>query len=352
VSDFVGEPRAAEPQPPVHKATLVEVAERAGVSLKTASRVFNDEPYVAEATRARVEAAAAALGFRLNQQASMLRKGIVSSELALIVGDLTNPFYAGLAKGMESALRERGLYLTLASSDESEDEERRLLAEFSRRNVLGVALVSTLADHAHLDDLGRRGIGLVFVDRPPVGLAADSVVLDNFGGGIMATNHLLAQGHRRIDFVGDYSRLPTHLDRSRGFEAAMAGAGIPGASARIHEGAHGASAASSVAARLLTGPDAPTAIVAGNNRACLGVLQAVSEIAPNTAVVGFDRPDFAELLKITTVWHSPENIGRVAVELLLSSQGEDRGTRHVVLPMTLSVEGSGEREPANENPSA
>ncbi len=345
MSDFIDEDPTADHQPAARKATLVEVAERAGVSLKTASRVFNDEPYVAETTRARVEAAAAALGFRLNQQASMLRKGIVSSELALIVGDMTNPFYAGLAKGMESALRERGIYLTLASSDESEDVERHLLAEFSRRNVLGVALVSTLSDHAHLDDLGRRGIGLVFVDRPPVGLAADSVVLDNFGGGLLATNHLLAQGHRRIDFIGDYSRLPTHLDRSRGFEAAMARAGISDARSRIHEGAHGASAASALAVRLLRGPDAPTAIIAGNNRVCLGVLQAVSEVAPQTAVVGFDRPEFAELLKVTTVWHSPEHLGRVAVELLLSGQADDRGTRHLVLPMALSVEGSGERQP-------
>lgn len=336
----------------MRKATLVEVAERAGVSLKTASRVFNDEPYVAEATRARVEAAAAELDFRLNQQASMLRKGIVSSELALIVGDMTNPFYAGLAKGMESALRERGLYLTLASSDESEDVERHLLAEFSRRNVLGVALVSTLADHAHLDDLGRRGIGLVFVDRPPVGLSADSVVLDNFGGGLLATTHLLEQGHRRIDFIGDYSRLPTHLDRSRGFEAAMARAGIPDARSRIHEGAHGAAAASALAVRLLRGPDAPTAIIAGNNRVSLGVLQAVSEVAPQTAVVGFDRPEFAELLKVTTVWHSPEHMGQAAVELLLAAPGDDRGTRHLVLPMTLSPEGSGERPPQAPIPSS
>jgi LacI family transcriptional regulator len=346
VSESTDEHAAAEAPVGTRKATLAEVAERAGVSLKTASRVFNDEPYVAEATRARVEAAAAALGFRLNQQASMLRKGIVSSELALIVGDMTNPFYAGLAKGMESALRERGLYLTLVSSDESEDVERHLLAEFSRRNVLGVALVSTLADHTHLDDLGRRGIGLVFIDRPPVGLPADSVVLDNFGGGLLATNHLLAQGHRRIDFIGDYSRLPTHLDRSRGFEAAMTGADVRDARSRVHEGAHGACAASALAAQLLTGPDAPTAIIAGNNRVCLGVLQAVSELAPQTAVVGFDRPEFAELLKVTTVWHSPEDMGRVAVELLLSGQAAARGSRQVVLPMTLSEEGSGERPPA------
>lgn len=346
MSDTTGVRGALERPAGAAKATLAQVAQRAGVSLKTASRVFNDEPYVAEATRARVEEAAAALGFRLNQQASMLRKGIVSSELALVVGDMTNPFYAGLAKGMESALRERGLYLTLASSDESEEEERRLLAEFSHRNVLGIALVSTLADHQPLEELGRRGIGLVFVDRSPVGLDADSVVLDNFGGGVLATEHLLKQGHRRIDFLGDYSRLPTHLARSEGFMAAMEAAGVEGARLRVHEGAHGASAAAALAARLLRAPDAPTAIVAGNNRVCLGVLQAVSEVAPHTAVVGFDRPEFAELLKVSTVWHSPEDMGRVAVELLLDDQRASRRSNHIVLPMVLSPEGSGERVPA------
>ncbi|MDQ7992669.1 MAG: LacI family DNA-binding transcriptional regulator [Propionicimonas sp.] len=337
---------AASPTRATRNTTLAEVAERAGVSLKTASRVFNGEPYVAEATRARVEAAAADLGFRLNQQASMLRKGIVSSELALIVGDLTNPFYAGLAKGMESSLRERGLYLTLASSDEDEAEERRLLSEFARRNVLGVALVSTLADHSFLEELGRRGIGLVLVDRPPIGLDADSVVLDNFGGGYAATRHLLDHGHRRIDFIGDYRRLPTHLDRVRGFVAAMSEAGLPDPQARIHDGAHGASAASALAGRLLSGPDAPTAILAGNNRVCLGVLEAVSAVAPQTAVIGFDRPEFAPLLKVTTSWHSPEHMGQVAAELLLAPRPASQLPRHVVLPMSISAAGSGERPPA------
>lgn len=327
------------------RVTLVEVAERAGVSLKTASRVFNDEPYVAEATRARVESAAAQLGFRLNQQASMLRKGIVSSELALIVGDLTNPFYSALAKGMESSLRGRGLYLTLASSDESVEEESRLLAELSRRNVRGIALVSTLSEHRNLSELARRGVGLVLVDRPPVGLDADTVLLDNYEGGRLATEHLLEHGHRRIDFIGDYSRLPTHLDRARGFATAMTEAGLPDPGARIHGGAHGAADANALAASLLTRPDPPTAIVAGNNRACLGVIEAVSEIAPQTAVVGIDRPEFAPLMKVTTVWHDPVHMGRVAAELLLEPRPAGEPARRIVLPMALAMEGSGERLP-------
>jgi LacI family transcriptional regulator len=328
-----------------HPPTLADVATLAGVSLKTASRVVNAEPYVSGDKRARVEAAAESLGYRVNQAASMLKRGILSTELALIVGDLANPFYAGIAKGMESTLRGRGMYLTLASSDESEEEERRLLGELSQRGVYGIALVSTLSDHRDLAELDHRGIQLVLVDRPAVGLAADSVVLDNFGGGRLATEHLLRRGHRRIAFVGDYARLATYLERSRGFLDALGEAGVAGADAGVHGGVHGAEEAYRLTRRLLTADPAPTAIVAGNNRLGLGVLQAVTDLAVEVAVVSFDEVDYAPLLGMTTVSHPPEHLGEVVAELLLAARPRTGSTRQVVLPMTLSERGSGERSP-------
>jgi LacI family transcriptional regulator len=165
-----------------NRPTLRQVAELAGVSLKTASRVFNGEQYVAPETAARVREVAERLGFRPNTIARELRAGARSALVGLIIGDVANPFYARIARGAERRLRDAGLRLISASSDEDPGLERALVSDLLERRVSALLIVSCESDHGYLSAELALGTPLVFLDRSPRDIDADTVVLDNHGG--------------------------------------------------------------------------------------------------------------------------------------------------------------------------
>jgi LacI family transcriptional regulator len=330
------------------RATLQDVATRAGVGLKTASRAVNGEPHVSEATRDRVLEAAAELGFQLNAGASLLARGQTSSFVGLVTGDLTNPFYAALAQGVERELRLVDTGLTLASSDESPGREVALVDELVRRQVRAVIVVSTLESHAAYAALQRRGIPVVLVDRAPVDLDADAVVLENREGGAAAAEHLLAHGHRRIGFLGDVDRLPTFRERLAGFGERMRAAGVDDWERHVRAGAHDPEAAAALTRDLLDGPDAPTALFASNNRATVGALRELSTRADAPpALVGFDDMDLGAVLGLTVVAHDPVEMGRRAALAAIDRLADRRRPTSLVrLPTRVVARGSGERPPA------
>ena len=181
------------------RPTLRQVAALSGVSLKTASRVLNGEQYVAEATAAKVQAAAAQLGFRLNVIARELRAGARSTSVGLIIGDLSNPFYSRIARGAERRLRADGLQLITASSDEDPDLEHTLVSDMLERRVSAMLIVTSGTDHAYLEAERRLGMPVAFLDRAAEDIVADTIILDNVAGVHQAVEHLLqpeAPAHR------------------------------------------------------------------------------------------------------------------------------------------------------------
>ncbi|MET4783292.1 LacI family DNA-binding transcriptional regulator [Glaciihabitans sp. UYNi722] len=323
--------------------TLLQVAARAGVSLKTASRAVNGEPRVADQTRAKVLDAAHDLGFQLNRAASLLARGIVSNVVGLITGDLSNPFYSALAKGVEQELRTQDMQLTVASSDEEPDRERELIDEFVTRQIRALILVSTIDDHRAMQAIQDRGIPVVFVDRSGIGIGADSVVLDNHEGTRSAIEHLIRRGHRSIGFIGDLSRLETHRQRFEGFVEAMGAHGLDPNRWERH-GAHNLATAREACYNLLTQPDPPTALFTSNNRITVGALQTMSELGVAPALIGFDDFELADVLGVTVVAHDPVDMGRIAAQLAIEAI-ERRRTEpsSVVIPTRLLIRGSGER---------
>jgi LacI family transcriptional regulator len=321
----------------------MDVATLAGVSLKTASRAMNGEPYVATGTRERVRAAAQTLDFSINNTASMLARGVGSKVVGLVIGDLTNPFYAALASGVESELRRHNLRLTLSSSDEAPDLERAIVSDLAKQHVTALIVVSTLDSHESYSSLQERGLPLVFVDRKPLGISADSVVFDNHEGSRMAAQRLLDLGHERIAFIGDYDRLPTYQQRLAGFAEAMDGAGVQGWRDLVRQGAHDVEAARRITLTLMA-REAPTAIFASNNRAAIGAAQAITNLGASApALIGFDDFDLATVLGITVVSHDPIEMGRRAAQLAVDA--EPHPPQSIVLPTRLIERGSGERPP-------
>jgi LacI family transcriptional regulator len=326
------------------RPTLVQVARLAGVSLKTASRVLNDEPYVSAATAAKVQAAAEELGFRLNVIARELRAGARSSIVGLIISDLANPFYARIARGAERVLRANDLQLICASSDEDPVLERQLTAELLERRVSALLLTTCVDDHHYLEVERRLGIPIAFLDRPPAGIDADTISLDNAEGARQAAEHLIQHGHRRIGLVGDLSRLATHRERIAGFAKAMADAGIDGWQRFVRADSHDSEAAERATRELMALPQPPTGLFTTNNRITAGALRALRQLPSPPALIGFDDFDLAELLGVSVISHSPERMGELAVELVLERlAGAERPASHHRLPIRLIERGSGER---------
>jgi LacI family transcriptional regulator len=171
-----------------------DVAHQAGVSLKTVSRVINEEPGVTPATAAKVTEAIDRLGFERNDLARSLRQGRSSATLGLVIEDVANPFYSAVAQAVEAAARDRGFLLITASAREDAQRERELIGALLRRRVDALLIVPAGTDHRYISDTART----VFLDRPPHGIAADTVLLDNLGGARRAVEHLIAHGHIRI----------------------------------------------------------------------------------------------------------------------------------------------------------
>src|SRR4051794_6877700 len=332
----------------VGRPTMTDVARVAGVSLKTVSRVVNDEPGVRDDTATRVQEAIATLGFRRNDAARALRSGQVSRTLGLVIEDIANPFYSGIMRGVEQVAREHGLLLIAGSSDEAPERERELVLTLCERRVDGLIVVPASADHAYLLPEMRLGLHAVFLDRPPNGIEADTVLLDNEGGADAATTHLLAGGHRRVAVLGDTPTLFTAAARLAGYRRALERHGIAFDERLVRMGLHTADDASAAASELLAAADPPTAFFAGNNRNTIGAVRALAASDRPVALVGFDDFELAELLPVpvTVVASSPLELGRRAARLLIERmQGSDAPPRTVVLPTTLLARGSGEVRP-------
>jgi LacI family transcriptional regulator len=324
---------------------MQDVAEHAGVSLKTVSRVVNLEPGVRSAVQRRVEESIAALGFRRNVIAHSLRTGHRIGTIALVVADLLNPFYSAVAKAVEGVGERHNAVIIIGSSGEDAGREREIVTNLLRRPVDGLIVVPAGDDHRYLEPERRMGARIVFLDRAAGMIDADAVVLDNFGGARLAVDHLVRRGHRRIGFVGDSPAIHTAVERLEGYRAALDAAGIAFDPALVRMGYAGVDLAESAAGQLLALQDRVTAIFAGNNRNCVGVLRAVRATNQLVAVIGFDDFELADLLSIpvTVVAYDPGELGRAAAELLFSRlAGDSRPAQRIVIPTRLVQRGSGE----------
>lgn len=328
------------------RPTLTQVAALAGVSLKTASRALNSEPNVAEDTGRRVRTAAHQLGYRLNGIARELRRGATSALVALISGDLTNPFYSAVASGIERELRQHGLQLVTANNDEDPELEQALIDTFLERRVRALLLVPSGDSHAYLAVEGSRGVPFVFLDRPPDGIDADVVVIDNAGGARAGAEHLLKRGHRRIALVADLVCTVPQRGRIEGFRAAMRAAGNTEWEPYLRTDVHDVCRAEQTVRELLALDPAPTAVFTTNNRLTTGALRALKDHPDPPALIGFDDFDLAEVIGTTVVAHDAVAMGREAARLAYERiSGLTVPARSIVISTSVIARGSGERAP-------
>jgi LacI family transcriptional regulator len=322
-----------------------DVAQRAGVSLKTVSRVINGEAGVAAETAARVGDAIAALGFQRNDLARSLRHGRSSATIGLIIEDVANPFYSAVAQAVETAARERELMLITVSCEEDPEREREMVTALLRRRVDALLIVPAGREHRWLQD-AAAGTPIVFLDRPPGDIETDTVLLDNVGGARQAVQHLVAHGHERIAYVSDAAAMWTASERLAGYRAAHEEAGLEVDEALVRLGTHRADEAEAVVAELLALPieERPSALFTANNRNTVGALKALRATGVDAALVGFDDFELADLLGASVVRFESAALGRQASALAFARlDGNDGPPETIVVPTELVARGSGER---------
>jgi len=328
------------------RPTLRDVAQLAGVSPKTVSRVVNDESGVSELKAGRVRRAIEQLGYRPNITASSLRRaGGRTAAIAAILEDIANPFSSALHRALEDVARARGVLIFAGSVDEDPARERALVHEFTMRQADAMVMVPASDDQAYL----ARELGpttpVVFVDRPPVGLHADAVLADNEAGAAAAVHHLAAHGHRDIAYLGDLRTIATARQRFQGYREALVEHGVKPRHV-VHD-LHTADATEEAMLRLLAAEHPPTAVFSSQNLVTIGVIRALRRMSRHheVALVGFDDFPLADLLQpaVTVVAQDPSTMGRVAAELVFRRLDGERWepTTHLV-PTRLIPRGSGE----------
>jgi LacI family transcriptional regulator len=326
-----------------------DVAGTAGVSVKTVSRVVNGERGVRADTAARVDAAIGRLGFTRNDLASSLRRGRAGA-LGLVIEDVANPFYSAIARAVEDAAHARGHILITGSCEEDPARERQLALRLLRRLVDALLIVPAGAEHRYLLPDLAADVPIVFLDRPPGDIEADTVLLDNLGGTRAGVEHLIGQGHARIAFVGDSPDLYTAAERLAGYRAALADAGRDPGDELVRTGSHDVPHAQRAVRELLELPPErrPTALFTSNNRNTVGALRALRDAPHRVAIVGFDDFELADMLPtpVTVVRHAPEEMGRIAAELAYARLDDGaRPPQRRKIGLELVIRGSGEVPP-------
>lgn len=304
------------------------MAALAGVSTATVSRALNGKATVAPELAARVIEAAASLGYQPNGPARNLRRQ-ETAVLALIISDVENPFFTAVARGVEDVAQADGYSVVLCNSDENVEKERRYLEVALQERVAGVIISPSGAD-ADAGALTGRGTPVVAVDRPLLGGSSDMVLVDSRAAAREATEHLLAQGYRRIGCITGPSGVHTADDRLTGYRDALRAAGLRGSAKLVRRCEYKAAGAHTAAADLLTQPQRPDALLVANSAMAIGVLEAMRELglAPghDVGVVAFDEVPWAELLEppLSVVAQPAYEMGQIAAQLLLARIGGGR----------------------------
>jgi len=332
---------AARPSPP-RRPTMVDVAKHAGVSLKTVSRVVNNEPAVAQELVTRVLAAIAELGFRRNDIARNLRSPSLNATVGLLIEEITNPFYATIASVTAEIAAAHDSLLITTSSEEDPDKEKSLLLDLAARRVDGLLVVPAGQDHSFLRREIDMGLPAVFLDRPPGHLLADTVLLDNQGGSRAGIRKLLAEGHRRIGVLLDSLNVYTMRERLAGAQDEFAAADLRYDEALIRDGVKRPDDAARVVGEMLDLADPPTAFFCTNNRLTVGALQELCRRGDDAALLGFDDFELSHLMPrpLTLIAYDPRELGRLAADRLFARiEGDKSWPTTTIVPTQLIERG-------------
>lgn len=293
----------------------------AGVSQSTVSRALRGDPRVREETRQRVDAAARRLGYVPNSLAA----GLVSRStrtVAVIVSDLSNPFFPALLTPVYDELQLMGYRVVLFTERTDIPTGQETLRRLLDRSIDGVLVTTATLDSRFTTELQQRGLPIVLLNRYIDGLDVDRVLSDNRGGAEIGGRHLLDMGHRRIAVIRGPANTSTSRDRLAGLAEALAEGGAPLDAGLLREGTYSHQSGYQHTRELLRLPDPPTAIACGNDVVAFGAIDAVlslGKLVPrDVSILGFDDIPMAawEVFQLSTLRQPIGDMARAATRML------------------------------------
>lgn len=328
--------------------TLEKIAELAGVSPATVSRVVNNYPHIRPAVRERVQKIITQTGFQPNMIARSLasdRSGIIGLVIPNSPGMVfADPYFASLIQGITQATNRSNITLSLFLFHSKEEETRTIQSILTTGLLDGVIITADRKEDSFVPRFAERGLPFVLIGRPERQMDISYVDTDNVAGGYLATEHLLKLGHRRIATIGSDQNTAGD-DRCTGYQNALRDYQVDLDRSLITFGDFSMSSGYTAMNKLL--PEKPDAVFVGSDTMALGALRAIREAGLNVpgdiAVVGFDDlpPAMQADPPLTTFQHPIEQSGKLAVEMLSTLLNEkDAPPRRTILPGKLIVRAS------------
>ncbi len=306
-------------------ATIRDVARQAGVGLGTVSRVINDSPQVSAVTRQRVLEVIAELNYVPNPTARRLSLGKTLS-IAVVVPFFTRPAQIERLRGIEYSLAESEYDLIIYNVETVQRRDECLHEIPRKERTDGVIIIALSPRNEDIPYLAQADVPIVLVDANHPSLnQLNRVIIDDVAGGCLATQHLIALGHRQIGYISDYLETPFNFtssrDRYAGYRAALQAANIQFQPEYHRQGEHGLYEGYVMAMEVLALAQPPTAIFAASDTQAMGVLQAAREkgirVPEDLSIIGYDDIELAEYLGLTTIRQLLYESGQRGVELLL-----------------------------------
>jgi len=327
------------------QTTLKCIADKLSISVSTVSRVLSGQAKryrIGKKTQEAVLSEAKRLDFSPNQLARSLRLKKTHT-LGLVIPDISNPFFARLARYVELAARKSGYAVFLCDSDEQTDVEVESLRLMQGRKVDGIIISPVGQSGDHLKKLHEEGLPIVIIDRFFPNMTLPYVTSDNYNGALDGVSHLIDHGHERIACIQGIPDSATNLERVRGYTAALDQHHVASDPQLIVGDSFSQRNGYMSTKLLLKRKPRPTALFSLGNQMTFGALQALAEegvrVPEDISVLSFDeQPYFAFLATpITTIAQQNETMGRTAVSLLLEqiNDKEPKDVEGIMLPTTL-----------------
>jgi len=316
-----------------HNVTSHDVARAVGVSQSTVSRALRDDRRISEATKQRVRAAVAELGYVPSDVGrSLVTRS--SRTIAIVITDLSSVFYPYLIAPLHDEVAGRGYRMVLLTESLETDQDAGLagngatevtplLDKLLDRSVDGVVLTTSRLDGTVPRELARRSLPFVFLTRFVDGIAADIAVVDNSLGASLAAAEAVRLGHRRFGAIFGPADTSTGRDRERGVRAALGAAGLGLDPGLVRHGPFTFDTGYAGMAELLERDDPPTVVLCGNDTVAIGAFNAAASLGravpDDVSIVGFDDLPMAswEVFNLTTVHQPMEEMARTAIDLLV-----------------------------------
>ncbi len=328
------------------RPSIKDVAKLAGVSTATVSHVINGTRYVSDVVTERVNHAMEEIGYVPNLLARSLRSHTTKT-IGLIIPDLSNYYYTGVAEGVERSLSEKGYHIVVSNSYEDNETEKSIVQLYNSLQVCGLIMVPTIGSQGYLSSFVGSNYPIVFVDRRPSKYEGDYVILENTEATYEAVNLLIDRGHKRIALILGNKDMSTTCDRIEGYRKALSEHGMPYDPELVVEGRFSFDFGYETV-KDLTKKQKIDAIFFANDTASIGGIKAIKElnlrIPEDVAIINCNGFEWTEITTppITVVSQPSRELGKIAAELIMNRLQEktegtagEEGYRHLSVPTKI-----------------